>query len=113
MNGSETRPAAGAGARRAAAGRRLRAAGPQGARSTAGSRARTTAAGDPGTRLTIGAVRTRRLAASEAAARPSGGAYGNPLRGTRESAPTIPSARPGSRGPTSPTPTGGAPTEWR
>ena len=51
-------------------------------------------AGDPGPRLTIGAVRTRRLAASEAATRPSGRACGNPLRGTRESAPTVPVGAP-------------------
>ncbi len=37
-----------------------------------------------GPRLKIGAVRTRRLAASEAAARPSGSAHCNPLRDTRE-----------------------------
>ena len=43
--------------------------------------------GKPGPRLKIGAVRTRRLAVSEGVARPSGSVYGNPLRGTRESAP--------------------------
>ncbi len=50
--------------------------------------------GEPGPRLKLGAVRTRRLAVSEAAARPSGNAYGNPLRGTRESAPTVPIGAP-------------------
>ena len=51
-------------------------------------------AGEPGPRLKIGAVRTRRLAVSEAADRPSGSAYGNPLRGTPESAPTVPIGAP-------------------
>ena len=51
-------------------------------------------AGEPGPRLKLGAVRTRRLAVSEAAARPAGSAYGNPLRGTRESAPTVPIGAP-------------------
>ena len=50
--------------------------------------------GEAGPRLKIGAVRTRRLSVSEAAARPSGSAYGNPLRGTRESAPTVPIGAP-------------------
>ena len=50
--------------------------------------------GEPGPRLKIGAVRTRRLAVSEAAARPSGIAYGNPLGGTRESAPAVPVGAP-------------------
>ena len=50
--------------------------------------------GEPGPRLKIGAVRTRRLAVSEGADRPSGSAYGNPLRGTRESAPTVPIGAP-------------------
>ena len=51
-------------------------------------------AGEPGPRLKISAVRTRRLAASEAAARPSGSAYGNPLRGTRDIAPAVPVGAP-------------------
>ena len=51
-------------------------------------------AGEPGPRLKIGAVLTRRLAASEAAARPSGSAYGNPLRGTRGDAPAVPVGAP-------------------
>ena len=50
--------------------------------------------GEPGPRLKIGAVRTRRLVVSEAVAKPSGSAYGNPLRGTRESAPTVPIGAP-------------------
>ena len=45
---------------------------------------RLSAQSEPGPRLKLGAVRTRRLAASEAAAKPSGCAYGNPLRGTRD-----------------------------
>ncbi len=51
-------------------------------------------AGEPGPRLKLGAVRTRRLAASEAAARSSGSAYGNPLRGTRDIAPAVPVGAP-------------------
>ena len=54
-------------------------------------------AGEPGPRLKLGAVRTRRLAVSEAAARPAGSAYGNPLRGTRESTPTVPIGAPPGR----------------
>ena len=54
-------------------------------------------AGEPGPRLKLGAVRTRRLAVSEAAAKPSGSAYGNPLRGTRESTPTVPIGAPPGR----------------
>ena len=60
-------------------------------------------AGEPGPRLKIGAVRTRRLAASEGTARPSGSVYGNPLRGTRDDAPAVPigapavARRPGDR----------------
>ncbi len=46
--------------------------------------------GEPGPTLKIGAVWTRRLAASEGTARPSGSAYGNPLRGTRDDAPAVP-----------------------
>ena len=51
-------------------------------------------AGEPGPRLKLGAVRTRRLVASEGADRPSGSAYGNPLRGTRESTPIVPIGAP-------------------
>ena len=50
--------------------------------------------GEPGPRLKIGAVRTRRLVVSEAVARPSGSAYGNPLRGTRDDAPAVPVGAP-------------------
>ncbi len=39
--------------------------------------------------MKIGAVRTRRLAVSEAVARLSGSAYGHPLRGTRDIAPAL------------------------
>ena len=59
--------------------------------------------GEPGPRLKIGALRTRRLAASEGTARPSGSVYGNPLRGTRDNAPAVPigapavARRPGDR----------------
>ena len=49
---------------------------------------------EPGPRLKVGAVRTRRLAVSETAARPSGSVYGNPLRGTRDNAPTVPIGAP-------------------
>ncbi len=50
--------------------------------------------GQPGPRVKIGAVRTRRLAASEGTARLSGSAYGNPLRGTRDIAPAVPVGAP-------------------
>ena len=50
--------------------------------------------GEPGPRVKIGAVRTRRLAVSEAVARLSGSAYGNPLRGTRDIAPAVPVGAP-------------------
>ena len=50
--------------------------------------------GEAGPRLKIGAVRTRRLAVNEAAARPSGSVYGNPLRGTRDNAPVVPIGAP-------------------
>ena len=50
--------------------------------------------GQPGPRLKIGAVRTRRLAVSEGDVRPSGSAYGNPLRGTRDYAPAVPIGAP-------------------
>ena len=46
--------------------------------------------GEPGPRVKIGAVRTRRLAVSEGSARLSTSAYGNPLRGTRDAAPAVP-----------------------
>ena len=51
-------------------------------------------AGEPGPRLKIGAVRTRRLAVSEGTVRPSGSAYGNPLGGTRDYAPAVPIGAP-------------------
>ena len=50
--------------------------------------------GEPGPRVKIGAVRTRRLAVSEGTVRPSGSVYGNPLRGTRETAPVVPIGTP-------------------
>jgi len=50
--------------------------------------------GEPGPRLKLGAVRTRRLAVSEGADRPSGSAYGNPLGGTRDDAPVVPVGAP-------------------
>ena len=50
--------------------------------------------GEPGPRLKLGAVRTRRLAVSEGADRPSGSAYGNPLRGTRDDTPVVPVGAP-------------------
>ena len=50
--------------------------------------------GEPGPRLKIGAVLTRRLAVSEGADRPSASAYGNPLRGTRDDAPVVPIGAP-------------------
>ena len=50
--------------------------------------------GESGPRVKIGAFRTRRLAVSEAAARLSASAYGNPLRGTRETAPVVPIGAP-------------------
>ena len=40
--------------------------------------------GEPGPRVKIGAVRPRRLGASEGSARLSASAYGNPVRGTRD-----------------------------
>ena len=51
-------------------------------------------AGEPGPRLKLGAVRTRRLAVSEGTDRPSGSAYGNPLGGTRDDAPVVPIGAP-------------------
>ena len=50
--------------------------------------------GEPGPRVKIGAVRTRRLAVSEGSARLSASAYGNPLRGTRDIAPVVPIGAP-------------------
>ena len=50
--------------------------------------------GESGPRLKLGAVRTRRLAASEGSDRPSGSAYGNPLRGARGDAPVVPIGAP-------------------
>ncbi len=50
--------------------------------------------GEPGPRVKIGAVRTRRLAVSEGTDRLSGSAYGNPLRGTRDVAPAVPVGAP-------------------
>ena len=50
--------------------------------------------GEPEPRVKIGAVRTRRLAVSEAVARLSGSAYGNPLRGSRDIAPAVPVGAP-------------------
>ena len=49
---------------------------------------------EPGRRLKLGAVRTRRLATSEGTDRPSGSVYGNPLRGTRDDAPVVPIGAP-------------------
>ena len=46
--------------------------------------------GEPGPPMKIGAFRTRRLAVSEGTTRLSASAYGNPLRGTRDVAPTVP-----------------------
>ena len=51
-------------------------------------------ADEPGRRLKIGAVRTRRLAVSEGTDRPSGTAYGNSLGGTRDNAPAVPIGAP-------------------
>ncbi len=51
-------------------------------------------ADEPGRRLKLGAVRTRQLAVSEGTDRPSGSAYGNPLRGTRDKAPVVPIGAP-------------------
>ena len=50
--------------------------------------------GEPGPRLKLGAVRTRRLAVSEGTDRPSGSVYGNPLGGTRDYAPVVPIGAP-------------------
>ena len=51
-------------------------------------------ADQPGPRLKIGAVLTRRLATSEGTATLSGSVYGNPLRGTRDNAPAVPIGAP-------------------
>ncbi len=51
-------------------------------------------AAEPGPRLKLGAVRTRRLAVSEGTDRPSGSVYGNPLGGTRDDAPVVPIGAP-------------------
>ena len=51
-------------------------------------------AGKPGPWLKPGAVRTRRLAVSEGADRPSASAYGNALGGTRDDAPAVPIGAP-------------------
>ena len=50
--------------------------------------------GEPGPRLKLGAVRTRRLAVSEGTDRLSGSAYGNPLGGSRDYAPVVPIGAP-------------------
>ena len=50
--------------------------------------------GEPGPRVKIGAVRTRRLAVSEGSARLSASAYGNPLRPARDIAPAVPIGAP-------------------
>ena len=46
--------------------------------------------GEPTARIKVGAVLTRRLSADEATETPSGAAYGNPLRGGPERAPSVP-----------------------
>ncbi len=46
--------------------------------------------GEPTARIKVGAVLTRRLHAAEAAETPAGAAYGNPLRGRPERAPSGP-----------------------
>ena len=46
--------------------------------------------GEPMARIKIGAMLTRRLYAAEATETPSGAAYGNPLRGRPEQAPSVP-----------------------
>ena len=51
-------------------------------------------AGEPGPRLKLGAVRTRRLALNEGTDRPSGSVYGNLLGGTRDNAPVVPIGAP-------------------
>ena len=46
--------------------------------------------GEPTARIKVGAMLTRRLTAAEATETPSGAAYGNPLRGRPERAPSVP-----------------------
>ena len=46
--------------------------------------------GEPTVRIKVGAVLTRRLSTAEASETPSGAAYGNPLRGRPERAPSAP-----------------------
>ncbi len=46
--------------------------------------------GERAGRIKVGAVRTRRLHAAEATETPAGAAYGNPLRGRPERAPSVP-----------------------
>ena len=46
--------------------------------------------GEPAARIKVGAMLTRRLSATEATETPSGAAYGNPLRGRPEQAPSVP-----------------------
>ena len=46
--------------------------------------------GEPTARIKVGGVLTRRLYAAEATETPSGAAYGNPLRGQPEWAPSVP-----------------------
>ena len=70
-------------------------------------------ADEPGPRLKLGAVRTRRLAVSEGTDRPSGSAYGNPLRGTRDNAPVVPIGAPVIVRTDIPDAAGGASTGWR
>ncbi len=46
--------------------------------------------GEPAARIKVGAMLTRRLSAAEATETPPGAAYGNPLRGRPERAPSVP-----------------------
>lgn len=46
--------------------------------------------GERAARIRVGAMLTRRLSAAEATETPSGAAYGNPLRGQPERAPSVP-----------------------
>ena len=46
--------------------------------------------GEPSARIKVGAVLTRRFHAAEATETPAGAAYGNPLRGRPERAPSVP-----------------------
>ena len=46
--------------------------------------------GERTARIKVGAMLTRRLSAAEASETPSGAAYGNPLRGRPEQAPSVP-----------------------